>query len=97
MKHVAGDVCPHSVLDIVIPTEHHGIDAYVFDKGLKSRVLRRAVCIFAEQVKAACVGRDAVDILKMHACACYGVIPYGVRVLLSVGGRGENECARKEC
>lgn len=86
MEHVAGDVCPYAVLHVVIPSEHKGVDSQIFNKCLEGWILCGAISIFAKEVEATFVWSDAVHALEVHASACYGVIPNGVRLLLSVCG-----------
>lgn len=71
---------PRAVGDEVVPTEHEGVDAEVFDKGLQGGRLGCAVGILAEEVKGAAVGGEGGDALLVGAEPCEGVVPDGVGI-----------------
>lgn len=70
-----GDACPFSVSDEVVPTEHKGIDANVFDECLKSRKFGRTIGFLPKEMQGTGVGREGVWSLQMSADVGDGIIP----------------------
>lgn len=73
-----GDACPFAVSDKVVPTEHQGIDAEVFDKGLEARRFCCPVGLLPEEMERAGIGGECVRALQMGTYACDGVVPDGI-------------------
>ena len=73
-----GDACPFTVGHEVVPSQHEGIDAEIFDECLKSRCFGTSVFVLSEEVKGAGVGGECVGTLKVGADISDRVIPNGI-------------------
>ena len=75
-----GDACPFTVGDEVVPTEHEGIDANVFDECLKSWQFGCTIGFLPKEMQGTGVGREGVWSLQMSTDVGDGIIPYRVRL-----------------
>lgn len=73
-----GDACPFAVGHEVIPSQHEGIDANVFDECLKSWRFGTAVFVLAKEMEGTGVGGECVGTLKVGANIGDRVIPNGI-------------------
>lgn len=89
------DPCPFSMLHVIVPSEHEGVDAEVFDKCLESGCFGRAVWLFPEEVERTSVWSECVSALQMCTCTRDGVIPYRIRECCRIGMTDDGEKSDK--
>lgn len=79
MQSGARDTCPISVGHKMIPTEHKGVDAHVFDESLESWGLGRSIGFLPKEMQRTGVRSQRVGTLQVSTDASDGIVPDGVR------------------